>query len=206
MAFKNIRAQLDEKGILHVDSLPSINHGENISVGVEVTVAQEFLANQPQDVSFHVEYKSADNKRYVTPAIELVEGKLICEVKNSVLCCAGEAQLQVVAIQNDGEYIFKSQIATFFVGESINAVRQQVFSKDFLSEANEIMREISGFKQGLVDTEKRLADLIAAVQAKLDNGEFVGEQGIRGDKGEKGDKGDTPVMSIIDGDLYATYG
>ena len=131
MAFKKIQAHLDEKGILHIDSLPSVNRGENVSVGVEVTVSPEFLACQPQDVIYFLEYKSADNKKYVSHSIQIVDQKLACDVQNSVLCCAGEAQIQVVAIQNGGDYIFKSQIATFFVGESINASNKQFFSKDF---------------------------------------------------------------------------
>jgi len=196
MAFKNIHAHLDEKGILRIDSLPCINRGENVSVGVEVAVSPVFLAGQPDDVSFFVEYKSADNKRYVSPRIQIADNKLVCDVKNSVLCCAGEAQLQIVAIQNDGEYIFKSQIATFFVGESINATNKEVFGTDFLAEANKLVDRLHALRQQTEQTEQRLADLIDTITTKLDNGEFVGRQG---------DDGKTPTLLIVDGDLFANY-
>ena len=195
MSLKNIEAHLDEKGFLVVSRLPCINHGENVSVGICVSAADDFFSKMPSTVNYYFEFKSADGQKQTSQAVQPSNGVLSCLIKNSVLCCPGEAQVQVVATDDDG-YVFKSSVATFFVSQSINATSQDFETLDLLASLNKICKQTIEAKDSVQLTKQQMEQMIALVQTKLDNGELVGD---------KGDKGDTPNVYLDNGVLYAEF-
>lgn len=195
MSLKNIEAHLDEKGFLVVNRLPCINHGENVSVGIRVSADNNFFSKQPSTVNYFFEFKSADGQKQISPPVQVVDDVLTCVIKNSVLCCPGEAQVQVVATDESG-YVFKSSVATFFVAQSINAVDQDFEVADLLTQINKLFNQTHDIKNQAEQTQQQMQNLIDLVNQKLANGDFVGA---------KGDKGDVPTMYIQNGMLYAEF-
>lgn len=205
MALKTIEAHLDEKGFLVVSRLPCINHGENVSVAICVTADDDFFAKQPSSVNYFFEFESADGKKQISSPLQFENGVLSCKIKNSVLCCPGEAQVQIVATDQNSGYVFKSSVATFFVAQSINATEQDFELLDLLTKLNQLYQQTSAIKDGAEQTMKQMQSLFDTLNTKLANGDFVGEKGDMGDKGEKGDTGDSPTILLQDGVLYAEY-
>lgn len=208
MAFKNITAVLDGDGILRITSLPQINEGENVSVGLSVRLEEAFSSKQPQDVRFYFEFKCVDGKRYTTPPIQPDNGTLAYDVENSVLRGDGEAAVQVVA-KGGQNYVFKSQQAAFRIDASINAQLPSVYHEDFLTQAQKLydsvktnISQLDGFKTELGQTNSQMTNLIESVNGSLASGAFIGpkgergEQGPQGVKGDKGDRGEQGLQGI----------
>ena len=201
MSFKKIEAHLDEKGCLIITKLPCINHGENVSVSICVTAEENFFLQMPTSANYFFEFKSADGQKHATTPITVVDGKLSCQIKNSVLCCPGEAQVQVIVNTDEG-YVFKSSVATFFVAQSINAVDQDFEYLDLLAQLNKLANQTQNIKQQAEQTQLQMQNLLDQINDKLAKGEFVGD---KGDKGDKGEKGDTPSLYIQNGVLFAKF-
>ena len=202
MALKNIVAHLDTNGLLVVDKLPDINQGENISVGIITVVDEGFLAKQPATVRYYFEFESADGQKFASSPTMVQEGVLSCSVKNSVLGSCGEAHVQIVAIDSNSDYIFKSSVACFYVSQSINAVDKDFVGDDLLSQLNDIIDNMNSLKEKLQKQSSQMQQLSDDLHTKVANGFFVGE---KGDKGDKGEKGDAPTMFVSNGVLYAEY-
>ena len=196
MSLKNIIAHLDKNGFLVVTKLPCISHGENVSVGINVSAEQNFLSQMPDGTNFYFEFKSADGQKQVCGPVLPQNNELACAVTNSVLCCPGEAQVQIVATDKNSDYIFKSSVASFFVSQSINATDKDFVRDDLLANINKLLDEMYKTNQNTAQTGEQLQSLVDDVNQKLSDGEFVGE------KGEKGDKGDVPLFQLEDGHLY----
>ncbi len=195
MSLKNIEAHLDEKGFLVISRLPCVNHGENVSVGIRVSADDNFFSKQPSTVNYFFEFKSADGQKQVSSPVQVVDGVLTCIIKNSVLCCPGEAQVQVVATDESG-YVFKSSVATFFVAQSINAFDQDFEVADLLTQIIKLFKQSESIKIQAEQSQQQMQSLIDLVSQKLTNGDFVGQ---------KGDNGKTPTMYIQNGMLYAEF-
>ena len=147
MSLKNIIAHLDKNGFLVVSKLPCVSHGENEAVGINVSTPDDFLSQMPDDTNWYFEFESADGQKQVCGPVTPQNGLLTCNVTNSVLCCPGEARVQIVATDQNSDYIFKSSIATFFVSQSINATDKSFVRDDLLAKIDKLIAGMDGTSQ-----------------------------------------------------------
>lgn len=173
MTLKQVKAQMDENGMLYFTAIPQLNAGENLSAQLCIDVDESFLQQQ-QGSKYYFEFKCADGKRYVTPMITPANGQLTYALEGGILYGDGNIAVQV-AVKN-GDYIFKSQTAEFPVSSSINASIPVAFRKDFLTVAQQVFEQV---KTG----QEALNQLAQELRQMAEDGSF------KGDKGEQGDAG-----------------
>ncbi|MBR2302601.1 MAG: hypothetical protein IKA42_02225 [Clostridia bacterium] len=193
---------MDINGVLTVDKLPDINQGENISVGILTVIDESFLAKQPTTVRYYFEFETADGQKFVSAPTAVQQGVLSCSVKNSVLGSCGEAHVQIVAVDSASDYVFKSTVACFYVGQSINATDRDFVGDDLLSQLNKIITDMTSLKEKLQKQSQQMQEQSNDLKNKAESGYFTG---AKGDKGEKGDRGESPQVFLNNGILYAEY-
>ena len=114
----------------------------------------------------------------------------------------GEAHVQIVAVDSASDYIFKSTLACFYVGKSINATDRDFVGDDLLAELNRIIENMNLLKENMEKQSRQMQQQSDDLNKKVATGYFVGE---KGDKGDKGDQGEAPEMFLTNGVLYAKY-
>lgn len=195
MAFKSISATLGGDGILKINSLPSVNQGENASVSVDLTLEEDFLSAQPSDAAYYFEFDCADGKKYVSPQISPQQNKITYDIENAVLSGSGEVWAQLVVKSDDADYIFKTQRVCFGVGKSVNATIPVYFREDFLTQIQAFFKEAKETQEKFLQSMQTLDDTLTQFEADLAAGKYdgpqgkTGPQGIQGIKGDKGDQG-----------------
>lgn len=136
-----ISAVLDKEKNLVVTQQCNQNQGENNSTEIKISVPQAMTT----EFQFFLEFACPQNKRYVSPQLQLVEATdgyccYLCSVPSCVLQEEGFVTFQLVARKmQDNAVIYKSNKSSktaFFVHQSVNAANQTFEVEDFFANFN----------------------------------------------------------------------
>lgn len=113
-------------------------------------------------------------------ACTIVDNTIAYEFTEQTANIPGKLDCEIKLYDANNELITSPQFTII-----VNGV---VYEDDEVEDSNEF--------SALTEKFSELVSLKNEIKTKLDNGEFVGEQGLKGDKGDKGDTGYAPVKGV----------
>lgn len=141
---------LDSKHVLNGGKIIGESNGKNIGVDAEnyterldITIEEEELWTYKA----YIEFETENGDKYSTSELPIVEGVISYELPNGILI-EGNLDVQVVLRKkiDEKDYVWKSQVKTFYVTRSVNASEEiEKEYPDFITEAEELIDKLEEY-------------------------------------------------------------
>ena len=148
-----INATIGENHFLKCATYSIARNGEGLTPCLSISIPDGLL-----NYWAYIDFKKPNGETFVTPRIDVNEGKINYNIPCAVLDVEGELEVQVV-FHNDEGAIWKSYVKAFAVRYSINASDDIPNKEDFITEAQKL----------LDDTEKTIDDFKTEINKELSN-------------------------------------
>ena len=132
-----INATLCENHFLKCDTYTIARNGEGLTPCLSVTIPEGV-----RDFWVYINFEKSNGETFITPRIDLTDGKIVYNIPSAVLDVDGLLGVQIEFKKDDGA-TWKSYTKEFAVRRSINAVDDIPEKEDFIAEAQKLLDELS---------------------------------------------------------------